>query len=70
MMPRRLLLTFALQLAIVYSPMLNAIFRTEPLAPAELAYCLGVSSLVFVGVEIEKWAVRRAWLYRPQTARD
>jgi hypothetical protein len=37
---------------------LNEVFATEPLSFGELAAALGVSSLVFVAVEIEKW-VRR-----------
>ncbi len=61
-------LTFVLQLAIIYVPALNEIFRTEPLSAAELAYCVGASSLVWIGVEIEKWAVRKGWLYRADTA--
>ncbi|MFZ3042833.1 MAG: cation-translocating P-type ATPase [Thiobacillus sp.] len=59
-----LLLTFALQMAVLYVPWLNPIFRTEPLSLGELAACLALSSVVFFGVEIEKWLVRRGWLYR------
>jgi Ca2+-transporting ATPase len=59
-----LLLTFALQMAVLYVPWLNPIFKTEPLSLGELAACLALSSVVFVGVEIEKWLVRRGWLYR------
>jgi Ca2+-transporting ATPase len=58
-----LLLTFALQMAVLYVPWLNPIFRTEPLSLNELAACLALSSVVFVGVEIEKALVRRGWLY-------
>jgi Ca2+-transporting ATPase len=57
------LLTFALQMAVLYVPWLNPIFRTEPLSLGELAACLALSSVVFVAVEIEKWLVRRGWLY-------
>jgi Ca2+-transporting ATPase len=56
-------LTFALQMAVLYVPGLNPIFRTAPLSLAELAACLALSSVVFVGVEVEKWLVRRGWLY-------
>ncbi|QLQ02846.1 MAG: hypothetical protein HZY77_08535 [Thiobacillus sp.] len=38
-------------------------FKTEPLGLGELAACLALSSVVFVGVEIEKALVRRGWLY-------
>ncbi|MDO9386919.1 MAG: calcium-translocating P-type ATPase, PMCA-type [Thiobacillus sp.] len=58
-----LLLTFALQMAVLYVPWLNPIFKTEPLSLGELALCLALSSVVFFGVEIEKWLVRRGWLY-------
>lgn len=58
-----LLLTLALQMAVLYVPWLNPIFKTEPLGLGELAACLALSSVVFVGVEIEKALVRRGWLY-------
>ncbi|OWW22811.1 cation-translocating P-type ATPase, partial [Noviherbaspirillum denitrificans] len=57
------LLTFALQMATVYVPFLNPLFNTEPLTAGELGFCLALSSVVFVAVEIEKWMVRRGWLY-------
>jgi Ca2+-transporting ATPase len=56
-------LTVALQLAVIYVPLLNPIFKTSPLPPAELALCFGLSSLVGVAVEIEKALVRRGLLY-------
>jgi Ca2+-transporting ATPase len=58
-----LLLTFALQMAVLYVPWLNPIFKTEPLSVGELAACLALSSVVFIGVEIEKILVRRGWIY-------
>ncbi|MDO9007717.1 MAG: cation-translocating P-type ATPase [Thiobacillus sp.] len=57
------LLTFALQMAVLYVPWLNPIFKTEPLDLGELVFCLAMSSIVFFAVEIEKWLVRRGWLY-------
>jgi Ca2+-transporting ATPase len=57
------LLTVGLQLAVIYVPALNPIFRTEPLPPADLAACFGIASLVLVAVEIEKALVRRGRLY-------
>jgi len=62
-----LLLTFALQLATIYVPWFNPIFRTEPLTFDELAFCLAMSAVVFIGVEIEKWMIRRGWIYRTNT---
>jgi Ca2+-transporting ATPase len=58
------LLTFALQLATIYVPWLNPIFKTEPLTATELGFCLAMSSLVFVAVEIEKLLIRGGLLYR------
>jgi P-type Ca2+ transporter type 2C len=55
------LLTFALQMATIYVPALNPIFKTEPLSLAELGICLGAAALVGVVVEIEKsWRRNRA----------
>ncbi len=53
-------LTIALQLAIIYIPALNPIFKTVPLSAADLAICLILSSVVAGLVEIEKWFRRRA----------
>ncbi len=58
------LLTFALQMATIYTPSLNPIFKTEPLDKDELVLCLALSSVVFVAVEIQKWLIRRGWLSR------
>jgi Ca2+-transporting ATPase len=58
------LLTFALQLATIYLPALNPIFKTQPLTMGELAACLALSSIVFVAVELEKGLVRRGLLFR------
>jgi Ca2+-transporting ATPase len=52
-------LTVVLQLATLYVPALNRIFRTEALSAGELVLCLALSSVVFVAVEIEKWVRRR-----------
>jgi Ca2+-transporting ATPase len=53
------LLTFALQMATIYLPFLQPIFKTEALTLGELALTLALSSLVFFAVEIEKWLKRR-----------
>jgi len=59
-----LLFTFALQLATIYVPWLNPVFKTAPLTFDELFFCLAMSTVVFVGVEIEKWMIRRGWIYQ------
>ena len=48
------LLTLALQLALVYVPLFNTLFHTVPLRPAELATCVAAALLVFMAVEMEK----------------
>lgn len=52
-------LTFALQLATIYVPLLNPIFKTEPLSAGELAATILLSAVVFLAVEGEK-AVKRS----------
>ena len=52
-------LTFGLQLAIVYIPLLQKVFSTVTLSAVDLGIGLGASSLVFWGVELEKWLGRR-----------
>ena len=53
------LLTFVLQLAVVYVPFLQGLFKTVSLPPSDLAISLLLSTVVFWGVEIEKWFKRR-----------
>jgi Ca2+-transporting ATPase len=56
-------LTLGLQLAVIYIPFLNPIFRTNPLSLGEFAVCLVLSSVVLFAVEIEKYFIRRHGLY-------
>lgn len=57
------ILTLVLQMAVIYTPALNAIFYTQPLPMFDLAVCMGLSSLILFAVEIEKWLVRRGIIY-------
>jgi Ca2+-transporting ATPase len=53
-------LTFALQMATIYVPFLNPVFKTQPLSASELGLCLAAAAVVFVVVEMEKlWRRRR-----------
>jgi Ca2+-transporting ATPase len=53
------LLTVMLQMATIYVPFLNPIFKTQPLSAYELLITLGLSSIVFLAVEAEKMMKRR-----------
>jgi Ca2+-transporting ATPase len=53
-------LTFGLQLAVVYLPWLQDIFQTQVLSATELLLCLGVSTIGFWAIELEKWILRRS----------
>ncbi len=57
------LLSVGLQLAVIYVPFLNPIFKTQPLPLFDLAVCFALASLVLFAVEIEKALVRRGRLY-------
>lgn len=54
-------LTFFLQLAVIYLPAANTIFHTQPLSLNELLICLGGAALLFHAVELEKY-IRRSRL--------
>ena len=53
------LVTLLLQMATIYVPALNTLFKTKPLSAGELLLVFGLSSTVFVAVEIEKFFKRR-----------
>ncbi|MGB7443795.1 MAG: cation-translocating P-type ATPase [Coleofasciculaceae cyanobacterium] len=52
------LITFALQFAVVYVPFLQDFFETTALSGQHLAISLGLSILVFASVELQKWLMR------------
>ena len=60
------LLTFFLQIAIIYIPVLQDIFSTQPLSLKELLACILLSSVVFHAVEMEKLA--RGWRRKGRAA--
>lgn len=49
------ILTFFLQLIVIYLPAANSIFKTQPLSLNELIICIGTAAIVFHAVELEKW---------------
>ncbi len=51
--------TFMLQLAIIYLPFANKIFKTQPLTINELFICILLSAVVFHAVELEKFIKRK-----------
>ncbi|MGK7876588.1 MAG: cation-translocating P-type ATPase [Xenococcaceae cyanobacterium] len=53
------ILTLGLQLAVVYIPFLQRLFVTTALSAGDLTICLALSTLVFWGVELKKWLLRR-----------
>ena len=59
-------LTFTLQMAVIYVPWLNLVFKTTPLTPTELGFSLAISSIVFIAVEGEKQMRRHGWIYQNQ----
>jgi len=53
------LLTFALQMAVIYVPFLQNIFDTTALSFGQLMLSLGLSTIVFIVVELVKWINQR-----------
>jgi P-type Ca2+ transporter type 2C len=51
--------TLLLQLATIYVPFLNPIFKTQPLSAGELAMVLVLSTIVFFAVELDKMIRRK-----------
>jgi P-type Ca2+ transporter type 2C len=54
-----IVLTISLQILVIYMPILQPIFRTEALSIANLMISLGLSSLPFWAIEIEKQFSRK-----------
>jgi P-type Ca2+ transporter type 2C len=52
-------LVFALQIAVLYVPLLQTMFGTQALSFADFMICLGIGAALFAAVELEKWLTRR-----------
>ncbi len=57
------LLTLGLQMAVVYLPFMQKVFKTTALPPVDLAVCLGLSLVFFLILELVKW-LQRLWAAR------
>jgi len=53
-------LTFGLQMAVIYWPPLQAVFKTTALPAGQLLLCIALSTTVFWAVEVRKWLLRRS----------
>jgi P-type Ca2+ transporter type 2C len=51
-------LTCSLQMAVIYVPCLQTVFKTIPLSAIDLAIAFALSSIVFWAVELYKWFIR------------
>lgn len=60
------MLTFALQMLVIYLPYMNEVLKTEPLSLKELGICIFMAMIVFHAVELEKW-VKMKLKNRPST---
>ena len=54
------LIVFALQLLVVYTPFFQRLFSAEPLTIDQLGVSIGLSLVVLMVIEIEKWFMRRS----------
>jgi Ca2+-transporting ATPase len=53
------ILTLGMQVAILYTPLLNELFHVKPLGLTEWALAIGLALFVFVYMEIRKWMINR-----------
>lgn len=58
-----ILFTISLQLAIIYIPIMNDIFHTQALPVEDLLICFTLPLTILTFVELEKWLVRKQWIY-------
>lgn len=65
-----MVLTIGLHMALLYVPMLNHIFSTQPLGASDLLLCAAVAVVVMLAVEAEKVLIRRGLLYPRKSQPD
>jgi P-type Ca2+ transporter type 2C len=53
------LLTIGLQLAVIYVPLLQSVFKTTALSSIDLLISIGLSGIIFGAIELEKWFNRK-----------
>jgi Ca2+-transporting ATPase len=63
-----LIFTFLLQLGVIYLPIANELFKTQPLTLTELLICIIASAIVFHAVELEKWIKKLRTPFNPDHA--
>lgn len=64
-----ILVTFALQLLLIYHPFFNKLFKTVPLSLPQITLALVFSCVVFIAVEIEKFLIRKFDIYQKMKSR-
>jgi Ca2+-transporting ATPase len=52
-------LVLGLQLMVLYTPALEAVFDITPLSAPDLGICAALGSIAFIAIEVEKWIKRR-----------
>ncbi|HIK16438.1 MAG TPA: cation-translocating P-type ATPase [Leptolyngbyaceae cyanobacterium M33_DOE_097] len=52
-------LTFGLQMAVIYIPVLQSVFQTTALSAIDLLISLSLSIAILMAIEVEKWLIRR-----------
>ncbi len=53
------LFTFVMQLAVIYVPFFQGLFKTVSLTLKDMMICIGLSLIIFAAVEFEKWLIRK-----------
>lgn len=59
-MTAMVLLVIALQLAVIYLPLVQEFFNVTPLSPEQLAVAVGLGVVPFVAIQLERWVRKRS----------